>query len=151
MIKILFIDLDSSVRNPDGTILEGVVEALKHWRGYVPIGLSSPACDKYLFDIEFPEQRSTLQQVRKLKAILMPTDRGLDCWQLNNSGEVRKAPDICRFGNYTLPHPGMIEFYLSQFLNRPKGWLVSDRPEAETPAAICGLQYISGVDWRGEQ
>jgi D-glycero-D-manno-heptose 1,7-bisphosphate phosphatase len=167
MIKILLVDLDGTCResiNGDTFIndpynqklIDGVQEAIARYHDWKIIGITNQGgviAGKKSLENCFEEQRQTLKLIPQMWMILFCTDNGSTMFRLSQRMlELHGMPVMVNrpnFGNFRKPNPGMINFALKLFKEKPEQILmVGDRPEDQQAAANAGINFMWAEDWR---
>lgn len=170
MPKILFLDLDGTVREPksgakfindphDQNLIEGVKEAIAHYssREWLIIGITNQggvAAGHKSIESAINEQKITLDLVPELALIYFcPDFEGLECWKVARnivggiSSSLVKQYDISEFGSFRKPGAGMIRLALG-IVNPSECWMIGDRPEDEQCAAAANINFMWADVWR---
>ncbi len=168
MTKILFLDLDGTVRRTksgatfindpyDQELIPGVQEAIARYHDWKIIGITNQGgvlAGKKSLENCFEEQRQTLMLVPQMWMILFCTDNGDTMFRLSQRMlELHGMPIIFNrskyFGNFRKPNPGMINFALKYSREKPEQILmVGDRPEDQQCAANANIPFMWAEDWR---
>lgn len=169
MTKILFLDLDGTVREPksgakfindpyDQKLIAGVKEAIAHYSksGWQLIGITNQggvgAGHKSL-ESAIIEQRYTLDLIPELEAIYFcPDFEGNVCWQISKYFQRQwdDEPDLFR-GTYRKPGDGMLIRAIGEYvpeIENSQHWYIGDRQEDELCAAAAGVNFMWADVWR---
>jgi D-glycero-D-manno-heptose 1,7-bisphosphate phosphatase len=169
MTKILFVDLDGTIRRPksggvfvqipdDQEIIPGADKAVNHAvsEGFVIIGITNQggvAAGKKSLESCLAEQRFTLRLFPSLAAIYFcPDFEGNSCWGVNRGHTGgrnyfrRHLPDSSQ--SFRKPGIGMISLVSSHFSSLSNCYMVGDRPEDEQCAEAAGIDFMPADVWR---
>jgi len=168
MTKILFLDLDGTVRRTksgktfisdpyDQELIPGVEEAIARYPDWDIIGITNQggvmAGHKSLEDC-IKEQYQTLKLIPRMEMILFCTDDGSSVYRATQKSLEYAVPTISKnwrdYGNFRKPNTGMVEFGLrhSSFLGcYTQSLMVGDRPEDERCALMSGVPFLWASDW----
>ena len=177
MTKILFLDLDGTVRRPksgatfindpyDQELIPGVQEALSRYKDWKIIGITNQggvgAGFKSLEDCII-EQRETLRTSLYIECVyLCPDSNGRDCYFVDNHGRVVSVTDkwakyAYLSGTYRKPNPGMVGLAIARLsagynypekIDRESCLFVGDHPEDEQCAKNAGIPFMWASEWR---
>jgi D-glycero-D-manno-heptose 1,7-bisphosphate phosphatase len=164
-MKILFLDLDGTVRSPlsgakfindphDQQLIEGVKEAIAHYtlEKWVLIGVTNQggvaAGHKSLDDAKL-EQKITLDLVPELQCIYFcPDYPGLECWKVSRKNTLHiKQATTAEMGSFRKPGAGIVNLVL-QLLQPDDCWMIGDREEDACCAAGAGINFMWADVWR---
>jgi D-glycero-D-manno-heptose 1,7-bisphosphate phosphatase len=164
-IKILFIDLDGTIREPasgdefilhpnDQRLIQGAKEAIAHYalRKWVIIGVTNQggvaAGHKSLEDAKL-EQKITLELVPELQHIYFcPSYEGLECWKVSRKNTLQiKQATTAEMGSFRKPGAGMLNLAL-QFYQPDECWMIGDREEDRLAARAAGINFMWADVWR---
>ena len=171
MTKILFLDLDGTVRQTksgatfindpyDQELIVGVEDAIARYHDYKIIGVTNQggviAGYKSLENC-FEEQRQTLKLLPQMSLLLFCTDNGNTMFRLSRrSLEMHGMPIPTNrsnyFGNFRKPSPGMIVFGMKYSREKLEEVLmVGDRPEDQQAANNANIPFMWAEEWRNEK
>ena len=170
MTKILFLDLDGTVRRTksgetfindpyDQEIIPGVEEAIARYPGWDIIGITNQggvlAGHKSLDDC-IEEQYQTLKLMPRMELIMFCTDDGSTMHRITRKALGHGVPTVIpnprQFGNFRKPNTGMVRFGLGYF-----GWtpsevlMVGDRPEDKQCAMSANIPFMWASVWRKDE
>lgn len=169
MVKVLFLDLDGTVRQTksgrkfinepeDQELINGAFEGIFYYyqRDWKIIGVTNQGgVGRGYKSIKscIEEQQLTLKLTKYLQCIYFcPDYAGLELWRVD---EVRKNQyrefNHLQFGSFRKPGAGMINFALGQNFgnSRPeKIEMVGDRPEDEQCAKAANIEFRWADEWR---
>ena len=165
MTKILFLDLDGTVRraksgakfirNPyDQELIPGVKEAIARHHNWLIIGVTNQGGVKAgfkTFDSCLQEQKNTLSLIPAMVKIFFCTDDGEGFYRLSKYGRAYDEPLFSDrhgdFGNFRKPNPGMVNFGKAFYPNT-EYMMVGDRPEDQNCAKNANIPFMWAEDWR---
>lgn len=176
--KILFLDLDGTIREPKSgkwiqpwdnqKPMDGASYALAHFknRNYRTFGITNQggvgAGHKSLGDC-VKEQKLTLELFPELEAIFFCPDfdghdaywltsHSLDFRKRNSDSEFKKeleALSIWNFDSFRKPGTGMLHLAAEIYnLDLNEAWMVGDRAEDEQCAEGAGINFCPAETWR---
>jgi D-glycero-D-manno-heptose 1,7-bisphosphate phosphatase len=174
MTKILFLDLDGTVRKTksgatfindpyDQELIPGVEEAIARYHDYKIIGVTNQGGVKAGFkSLEncFEEQRQTLKLLPQMNLLLFCTDDGNTMFRFSQQGLKMHGIAIpCnakKYGNFRKPNPGMIVFGMIVFgmkysysrENPEEVLMVGDRAEDQECAKNANIPFMWAEEWR---
>jgi D-glycero-D-manno-heptose 1,7-bisphosphate phosphatase len=173
MTKILFLDLDGTVRQTksgatfindphDQQIIEGVVEAIARYPNYLLIGITNQggvAAGKKSLEDAIEEQKYTMQLIPKLLAVYFcPDFEGENCYRIycDKVEHYRRShlpnpnfPTELLYSSFRKPGSGMLMLAIDKFKHIPDECLfVGDRTEDELAARAANIPFIWAEDWR---
>lgn len=160
MTKILFLDLDGTVRRTksgatfindpyDQELIPGVEDLIARHQGWVIVGVTNQggvaAGFKPLGDC-IAEQSRTLELLPSIERIYF-CPHSQECWLVTRE-DVDKLVDP-KPRNYRKPETGMIDIALLYLRKPPTEMLmVGDRSEDEQCAKNAGIPFMWAEDWR---
>lgn len=169
-MKILFLDLDGTVRRTksgatfindpyDQELIPGVEEAIACYQEWKIIGVTNQGgvgAGYKSLESCILEQRQTINLLPQMSLLLFCTDNGETMYRIVvQSGASNKIPALCKstsFGNFRKPGPGMVNFGLNYFGEKPKQVLmVGDRPEDQQCAANASIPFMRAEEWRNQK
>ena len=175
MTKILFLDLDGTVREPasgakfiddphDQRVIEGAKEAIAHYssRDWVLIGITThggAAVGYQTLEDARMEQQITMDLLPQLDQIYFCTDlEGEQCYKVDRIGmtEYRRSlfPSPHKRGellyqSFRKPWSGIPMLALVQLSCYPdECWMIGDREEDALCAAVAGIDFMWADVWR---
>ncbi|MBO3463578.1 HAD hydrolase-like protein [Aetokthonos hydrillicola Thurmond2011] len=176
-MKILFLDLDGTVREPSEEgekfigndykkqrIIAGVKEAISQYEDWFIIGISNQGGVKSGYktlDNCIAEQRYTMELIPQIKVVYFCPDMdGLRSYKVepdNITEYVDEDADLVRsseddfkwIASFRKPSPGMVKLALKEYGGLVEDcFMVGDRPEDEQCAKSAGIRFIPAVEWR---
>jgi len=176
MTKILFLDLDGTVRRTksgttfintplDQEIIPGVKEALARYPNHYIIGITNQggvAAGKKSLHSAITEQKYTMQLLPQLsKVYFCPDFDGRQCQRLTFTDNIIRCAetdfeeqDLQQWqGKCRKPNPGMVEIAIAEMslkVSRQECLFVGDRPEDQACALAANIPFMWAADWRGE-
>lgn len=175
MTKILFVDLDGTIREPksgakfiselnpyDQRIIEGADKAIAHYyeHGWHIVGISNQggiAAGHRSFESVVKEMQYTLELVPQLHSIYFcPDFEGNECWYVSRNEVLEEGSrEEKLIGKYRKPNSGMIELVLMMIEDegsdaRDTSMMVGDRPEDKEAAINAGINFQDAIIWRSE-
>lgn len=169
MTKILFLDLDGTIREPksgakfindpmDQQLIDGVTEAIAHYHrtGWRIIGITNQggvAAGHKSLESAIIEQRVTLDLLPELKCIYFcPDYEGNICHQIFKDAQRYWDDEADTFrGTYRKPGEGMLMRAMSEYAPETQNsqhWMIGDRSEDEAAATAAGVNFIWADVWR---
>jgi len=170
MQKILFLDMDGTIRRPksgekfiqspkDQEPIPGAEEAIAKYasEGYIIVGVTNQggvAAEHKSLDDCIKEQQETLKLFPQIHSILFCPDfegRKLHrCYRQTAFECSDKYPDL--IGTYRKPGKGMITHVLTSNEADPSECLmVGDRSEDREAAEAAGVSFIEAEKWRSAE
>lgn len=177
-MKTLFLDLDGTVREPasgakfinepsDQRLIEGVREAIAHYREWTIIGITNQAgvaAGHKSLEIAILEQQITLDLVPQMLAIYFcPDFEGQTCWRISRNGDRReygvgsqnlpKDDGPPPLFNFRKPGAGMVMQAIHDIYSyipsaRGNYWFVGDRDEDAQCAEAANINFVWADIWR---
>ena len=163
MTKILFLDLDGTVRRTisgqtfindpnDQELIPGVADTLNNYLSWVVAGVTNQAgvaVKKKTLESCIEEQKITLLQVPQMHSISFCIDfEGNQAYRLYRDGTLKQLP----YGrNYRKPAPGMLSQFIEDFIcpvMLDDLLMVGDRIEDKQCAIASGIDFIWAEEWR---
>lgn len=169
MTKILFLDLDGTVRRTksgatfisdpyDQELIPGVEDAIARYHDWVIVGVTNQggvaAGFKSLGDC-IAEQYRTLELIPQMRWILFCPDDGISCKQVSKDiklGGKFYAKDKDKKA-FRKPNPGMIHcaldvLFREEYSKSTETLMVGDRSEDEQCAKNANIPFMWAEDWR---
>lgn len=172
MTKILFLDLDGTVRQTksgatfisdpyDQELIPGVENSIDCYRdaGWLVIGVTNQggvlAGHKTLENC-FLEQRQTLKLIPQMSMLLFCTNNGDSMYRYLRGSKLERPilSGSKRYGNFRKPNPGMFIFGLGYFDTDEKpeqALMVGDRIEDQQAASNANIQFMWAEEWRKQK
>lgn len=158
MTKILFLDLDGTVRRTksgatfindlyDQELIPGVEDAIARYHDWVIVGVTNQGgvASKSISDC-IAEQYRTLELLPSMERIYF-CPHVQECWLVTRKDVDKLIESTPR--DYRKPETGMIDIALL-YLKKPptKILMVGDHTEDEQCAKNAGIEFIWAEDWR---
>ena len=173
-MKILFLDLDGTIREPikgkwvgvgNQKPINGALEKMQEYcdRGYMLIGVTNQGGVPQYKTLEncIAEQQETLSMFPLLEEILFAPSNGTCVWRIGRDFEPQKISSKGGNENFRKPNIGTINYVLERhpvvvtqqtfdMRANPKKYclMVGDRAEDQRCAQNAGIDFVWAEEWR---
>ncbi|MFM5937855.1 MAG: polynucleotide kinase [Dolichospermum sp.] len=165
MTKILFLDLDGTVRRTksgatfitdpyDQELIPGAGEAIARYHNWLIIGITNQGGVKAgfkSFEACLQEQRNTLALIPTMIKIFFCPGDGEGFYRLSRYYNHPLFSDrAIDFGNFRKPNPGMLNYGKTLYPNNAY-MMVGDRPEDKQCADNANVPFMWAKAWRNDK